>query len=151
MNNFKEITGNLLDQRDGVICHQCNCTSRTWSGLAAAIFNEWPECNTYQGSWERNQGEIHWFKVQDDTWVANIYSQYNKGKANDEYDNVQNRLYWFEKALVELKYSGFTNFFFPKYYGSGLAGGDWKIYRQILVDFAKNNPTFTVTIVGLQE
>lgn len=88
--------------------------------------------------------------------VIGLYGQFDYGKPNlngnykylkrttQEQDNYELRVQWFSEALEKLKIWLINNHIpavaFPYGIGCGLAGGDWKIYSQLLKNFAEQSP-----------
>lgn len=145
--------GDLLEAKEKYIIHQCNCVSIGAGGLAYHLFNKFPFADVYS---ERDSGEedekgrtILKYKDKPGTikisgngnlkrFVINAFSQYYPGGQNDYHnDNEQKRLEYFKNCLEEvLKIKDLDSIAFPYEYGCGIAGGNWKVYKQMIYDFA---------------
>lgn len=140
------ISGNILDF-DGFIAHQCNVTSQGSAGLAREIFKAYPLANTYGTVNVSNLGNVHIIGN-----VINMYAQrYPSYPSPNSDDSPTNRLTWFRQCLEKIDKStiGTGAIAFPWGIGCGLAGGDWNLYSQALLDFSDANPYLTVYIVKL--
>lgn len=89
------------------------------------------------------------------TDVVHLYAQKHPGKPRAD-DTAEMRIEAFRNGLAilaDLVHLGTmrpTTFLFPHGIGCGLAGGDWKVYRPMIDEFARSLPrTFKVVIVRL--
>lgn len=129
----KYVYGDILSIKKGVICHQCNCVMTEYNkkgGLAKAIFNTYPQTDTYKKSIKRQVGTNDIINVSKKLTIVNMYAQYNKG-----YDSKENRLEWFESCLNKIPYE---DIYMPYKIGCGLGGGKWEEYLKILEKSDKN-------------
>lgn len=60
-----------------------------------------------------------------------IFAQYGPGRAKPG-DTKEDRISWFETCLIEILSKGITKVAMPYNIGCGLAGGDWKVYHELL-------------------
>lgn len=133
-----EYKGNLLDSKADVIAHQTNCAGVMGAGVALQIKEQLLAegeyikyvglCN-YAPSKEL-LGGMQLLKTKDHRLVANLFGQnrpQSSGVATD-YDALR-------KAINALHRWAKYNLFsvaVPGLLGCGLAGGDWKVVRQLL-------------------
>src|SRR5262245_3676806 len=142
---FKIINGNLLDSECQYVAHQCNCYSRSVSGLAKAILNTFPWADVYSNSSERRNDAsffgtitVHGDPKRGQRYVINIYGQLKPGKPSPGRDSAASRLEAFGKALNQIAEAHeLESIGFPYGIGCGLAGGDWGKYERLLEDFAE--------------
>jgi len=134
------LEGDILESDAKFICHQCNCiTKGNGRGLAHSIFKKYPYANTYKNDhYQRIPGSISIHgNGFDQRYIINIYSQLNRGKPRIN-DSSTMRLIWLVKALSKLRqFSNLESIAFPYKLGCGLACGNWKLYRNIIDNFAK--------------
>ena len=151
--------------KDYWLVQQENCARCNPHGLALAIRNKYTYgCVLHLPPHERIPGEILIRQPPDglehgaEAWsqgpiVVNLLAQRFPGKPGAAItDNARYREAYFQKCLGALRSSvdaevakrkgsqgGFQsrlNVVFPDKIGCGLAGGDWKIYRQMITDWA---------------
>lgn len=129
---IKEITGDLIKQSDlfEVIVHGCNCFCAMNSGIAPQVKTKWPEayeidCMTIKGD-KSKLGTIS-FTKKSSPIVVNAYTQYEFGtdKRNCDYDAVKSCMKQLKKQFTGKKIG------MPRI-GSGLAGGNWNIIKDII-------------------
>ncbi len=145
--------GDLLESEEKYIIHQCNCVSINGGGLAYHLFKKFPYADVYS---ERDSGEtnekgypILLYKDQPGTikikgdglekrLVINAFSQYYPGGQNTySNDDTLKRLEYFQSCLDEVKkIKDLESIAFPYEYGCGIAGGNWSIYKKMIIDFA---------------
>jgi len=149
MNKPITIQGDLFDSKEQYIVHQCNCKSTgDAAGLAASIFEKYPEANVYLNrQTPSDPGTIEvWGKV-----IA-LYGQKYPGRASQGYDTAMNREAWFINGLQRIsEIPDIRSIAFPFNIGCGLAGGNWKEYKTMISDFAKDNPSVKVVIYQLSQ
>ena len=141
------LNDDLLDHDARYIVHQCNCISKTWSGLADAIFQKYPYSNIYQerqlGKYIHTPGEIY---IRGDgannRYIINATAQIYPGKPSSKeflnfVDGIKDRKQFFYNCLMAIAdVKDLHSVAFPYKIGCGLAGGDWKIYSKILEKFS---------------
>ncbi len=142
------VDGDLLEAKDDFIAHQCNCISTNAKTLAELIFNKYDYANSYKKRIRNNKdtyhvpGTIEIFGDDNNRYIINMYAQYypSLGKFNN--DNNVKRFGWFKECLnkisniddIQNKTIGM-----PFNIGCGAAGGDWKLYYDLLNNFANSN------------
>jgi hypothetical protein len=157
---FEQVTGDVLNQDSHyAVCHQCNCLTMKSHGLSAAVANKWPWADVYAKRTRKTAnttsapsrlGSID--VVTDDsslTKVVCMYAQWAPGKASDHAgyrwhhkypptptkndDTKAARLKHFESCcrLIDSD-QDISHIAVPYQIGSGMAGGSWKAYKQIL-------------------
>lgn len=149
---YETIKQDLLKIKNGVIVHQCNCFSDRPAGLSADMFAKYPIANTYSKTKLRTPGTIESFSPPSsstsDITIINMYSQYYPGAPSyracqDDKtlrDDASQREKWFVECLVSLGkryYGSSTTIYFPYRIGCGLAKGDWKIYKSLIMLFSE--------------
>lgn len=171
--NFIEVSGDLLSdyflKNVDYIAHQCNCTSTGSAGLYKNLVTKFPSLDVYRnrcflttvedrptynyGVGARTKpGTITIMKIPGThASVVHMFAQYSPGKHNEtSIDNSKSRLFWFQTCLKLMTENILGNkvVAFPHKIGCNLAGGNWDSYRNCLINFAKENPRFTVYIVN---
>lgn len=155
------INKNIFESGEKVIAQQCNCVCRRGHGLSLSIAKKYPYADIYRdrvpmvGNSRRNctsdplePGTIKISEPYDtnskDPTVIAMFAQWAPGKARayekqypmsgNAIDNEKYRLHWFEFALDEILEAGYDQVAMPYFIGCGLAGGEWKSYKQLLED-----------------
>lgn len=126
-----EVEADICTAQEQYICHQCNCVSNSYSGLARTIFEKWPQANTYSNRTSTPIGTISIHNIGEDQWIVNMYAQYYPGFATVK-DSASSRERYFAKCLQELKALNPTSVAFPYKIGCGLAGGNWENYYSMI-------------------
>jgi hypothetical protein len=145
---IRYVLGNLLEM-DGFLLHQCNCVTTKSRGLASKIFAKFPYANFYNKGIVRIPGNIY---ITGN--VIGLLAQYHPGNTT-LIETPEMRIQWFIQCLQNIQAYFSTYYYpnvilnFPYLIGCGLAGGDWGIYHQILINFSNANPTFIIRIVKL--
>jgi O-acetyl-ADP-ribose deacetylase (regulator of RNase III) len=131
---IKEITGDLISDAKNyqVIVHGANCFCEMKSGIAKQVIVHFPEAKeidlkTAKG--DRNKlGTISFTKISIPI-VVNAYTQFEFGtdKMNCDYKAVRSCMGAIRETFRGKKIG------LPQI-GAGLAGGDWNIIKQIIVD-----------------
>jgi O-acetyl-ADP-ribose deacetylase (regulator of RNase III) len=145
---LQTITKDILTIQKGVIVHQTNCRNRMGAGLAFDIRHKWPVVY-YQYTKLCNSkfppqllGTYQLVKIYDTgLWVANIFGQLDYGSMPSMcYTNyeVVHRAF---KALAENEEIKGCPVYIPFGMGSGLAGGNFEIYAEIV---EKYTPTAVI-------
>lgn len=158
LHNYHAYTGDLLEANVDAIVHQCNCMSKNYNGLAKVIFDRWPSTNTYAlnpdegkfGSWQAFNISKFEEASTSFTWVINLYAQMYPGKSKAwGKDTRKHRLLAFTKGLSScLDYMDeIESVAFPKYIGSGLAGGQWEDYESLIRYFASKYPNIQFHVI----
>lgn len=128
---MKQIKGNILNTKKGIICQQVNCQGVMGSGLALQIRNKWPyvykqykECHT---NGHVNLGNIIIVPVEPDIYVANLCGQNSYGReAGRVYTNYNALNSCFESlAKWHKEHNPDLPIYIPYKISCGLAGGNW--------------------------
>ena len=142
----KAYNGDLLDAHVDFIFHVTNCMSVMGAGIARSIKNKWHivydeykkylETNTPSKSLGTYQAvNITEYAHTHASFVVNVFGEYNfsKSKRAIEYDKVLTALESFCVDYLD-NYVGEKKIIlgFPYLFGCGLAGGDWRIMKQII-------------------
>ena len=79
------------------------------------------------------------------SWLPHRKSRPSK----EQKDSDSKRIVWFEKCLDKIgKIKNIKSVAFPYKIGCGLAGGDWEIYEQMLIDFSNQHSELIVKIIS---
>lgn len=160
MNSIKLQKQDILEIKEGIICHQTNCMG-TAGGLAGAIFRKYPlshkEYKTTVQSFIEDWfplGTVNLVQVNKKLWVANLYAQYDYGIdcRKTEYGTFRmclrdliSAINWQQKnEQIEFK-SSLNNIYIPYGIGCGLGGGDWDIIKGI-IKYEFSDWDFNITI-----
>jgi len=142
---MKEIRGDLLEIRSGILCHQVNALGIT-GGLAGALRRKFPHAfDTYEAvceiAKEFNEqkdllGSVDYGYHTDsefDITIAHIYGQFAPGPNTDlvAVDRALAKLAEYRKHLAEAGTE--VPCYCPNQMGCGLGGGDWSKYLPLLV------------------
>ena len=155
MRRVHEVDGDLttFDKAD-ILAHQCNTVTLHAKGLSAAIFKAHPEADMYRKRGVvRKTGEISVHVIGSGQRVVNMYAQRNPGKPREKDDLAADRVRHFKSCLarmVALRDTITKGVAFPYLIGCGLAGGDWKVYRRMIEEFACEIYPLPVYIVRLK-
>lgn len=128
------INKDITTVEEGIIGHQVNLQGVMGAGLAEQIKEKWPSvCRRYK-HWcsDAHLGEVMVVPVTDTLTVANLAGQdrYGSNGIDTDYKSLA-------EALGNLK--GYADakskqIYLPYKIGCGLAGGDWKIVKDIIED-----------------
>lgn len=128
--------GNLLDVTEGIIVHGCNARGVMGSGVALAVKKKYPECyDIYSGS-DLELGNVVWYCVSRELWIANAITQefYGTDKRHVNYSAIAETFNEVLRNAIKSVYPRYPmEVHFPKI-GAGLGGGDWSIIEQIIND-----------------
>ena len=139
--------GDLLDAHVDFIFHVTNCMSVMGAGIARSIKNKWSivydeykeylKTNTPSKSLGTYQAiNITEYAHTHASYVVNVFGEYSfsKTKRVIEYDKVLTALESFCEDYLD-NYVGEKKIIlgFPYLFGCGLAGGDWRIMKQIIL------------------
>lgn len=137
----KLIEGDIFDAApDMWLCHQCNATTRSpkGRGLSADMFARFPYANVYSTREHLNKVGKTIVK-KGPRVVCNMVAQRSPGKPRKKNDTPEMREQWFIKCLCDIYHQGGTKLAFPYGVGSGLAGGKWENYEEMLDSFEKES------------
>lgn len=153
MADYNEMSGDLIDlAKKGefdVIAHGCNCFCTMGAGIAPQMANAFGcdnfpmEAEKYSGL-ESKLGTIDYKTLtinNKDLTVVNAYTQYGFGGRPFSYEA-------FEKIVSEMnnQFKG-KHIGLPKI-GAGLAGGDWKTIKNMIINGFKD---CKVTVVNYRK
>jgi len=129
------ISGDILQIKLGIICHQVNCMGKMGAGIALKIRNKWPTVYQDYIDASKNQklklGEVILSTViPNQLYVANLCGQYYYGrnKKQTDYNAVR-------ECLIKVNSMGHEKglkVYIPKNMGCALAGGDWYVVSKII-------------------
>lgn len=141
---MKVIKGNLLDLASegkfNVIAHGCNCFHTFGAGIAKGIKQMFPEA--YEADREtkhgdvRKMGNLSFYEHDTPVRVYNLYTQVYPGKSRGiKFDTQRDRYNAIESALKRMcKHLKPTDKLGLPMIGAGLAGGDWGVISEIIID-----------------
>lgn len=126
--------GNILDVKDGIICHQVNAQGVMGSGVAKEIRARYPQVwtdyNTTIWTLEKPMGQVIFTKITPDLWVASIVGQEfygNDGKRYTSYDALADG---FQEVARRARIGDFSVHY--PLIGCGLGGAKWAIVSAII-------------------
>src|SRR5271169_146147 len=154
-------TGDVLTSKEDYIVHQCNCITTTSAGIARVIGSKFPYAAPYSNRRPNpsnpsrclaedisKPGTIQvWRSPTGDTPnFIGLYAQYDPGKPSGE-DSESARQEWFRYCLTLIeKVSGVKSIAMPWQIGCGLAGGNWKVYEEMIREWSEKHPDILVVI-----
>lgn len=167
---MRYVIGDITSPPCGAIAHQCNCVSRgvnAAKGVAQAIFQKFPYADLYALRGRNpdaypEPGAVHIAMPPDKTrfnihspeqpLVFNLLGQHKPGKPKQfGFDSPETRARWMKQCLSivgsEVRVLGIPEIAFPYGMGSGLAGGEWSVYRRLLIDFESNGTAVTLMVL----
>ena len=135
--------GDLLDCDCDIIAHQVNCMGVMGAGLANQIrmtypkvFEDYVNLCVSKGA-KALFGTISYTKTPR-YWVVNLFGQYNTGiyKRQTDYEKLGSALELLKEFALNnnLKTIGL-----PYNLGCGLAGGNWEIVQNMILDVFENS------------
>jgi len=132
------INSNILENKNGIICHSVNCFGKWGAGLALECKNKFPKAfEDYRNGllWPRykNLGYSRLFNIENDLFLASIFSQFDYGTdfRRTEYGSLY-------RAMIDLKnqlsYPLFKDLpvYFPYLLACGRGGAEWKIVEEMI-------------------
>lgn len=135
---MQELNESILGLTRGYLAHQVNCLGIMGGGIAKNIRELFPKvydeyrvlCKAHLSNREKLLGHCQIVNVSKDLYVVNLFGQFNINDANcdTDYVAVQQALESFKQKRKRMDIS----VYFPYKIGCGLAGGDWKIYSELL-------------------
>lgn len=144
-----EITGDLLDAKSGIICHQTNYHGIMGAGVARAIADKIltiPQYNAYVNyCWQAGRtalGTVQFLGTAPGLVVANIFSQDEaKPQLTGKYDITDyEAMFTALQRVRELAEAHNMTVHIPHGMGCGIAGGDWNRVRQIIYSVFSSSP-----------
>jgi len=156
--NVKIVQGDILEAKEDVIGHQCNCVTKKAKGLAAALFQRFPYADIYA---ERRDGHVKrhepgicvLLSFPGKPMIANMFAQRKGGKPKDANDTANLRMRWFDDCLRQIiqQAPDTKSIALPYNIGCGLAGGDWSRYLGMICRFAQQYPHITISLYQLPD
>ncbi len=148
--------GNVLEEKDiNVILQQCNLYCTFGNGIAKVIKDTYPEayeadCKTKKGD-KSKLGTYTTAATQDGKIICNCYSQTGMGASdrNTSYNDILSIFKTIEEKIRKRNASGTTKELIigiPYKYGSGIAGGSWRIVNAIIEEAFKKSPVKCVIV-----
>jgi O-acetyl-ADP-ribose deacetylase (regulator of RNase III) len=137
---MKNLKGDILDARHGIICHQVNCQLIMGAGLAKQIRTKYPVVfGEYKKMKKlppkRRLGQCQIVEViPRELFVANLFGQFDfrpRGVVHTDYTaltKAMNELSMWHKEKCHPKFP----IWIPYKIGCGLAGGDWNTVLDII-------------------
>lgn len=136
-----EITGDLLDAKSGIICHQTNYHGVMGAGVARAIADKILTTQQYNAyvnyCWQAGRmalGTVQFLGNAPGLVVANIFSQDEaKPQLHGRYDITDyEAMFMALQRVRDLAEAHNMTVHIPHGMGCGIAGGDWNRVRQII-------------------
>ena len=135
---MKIIKGDILKMPNGLICHQVNCKGVMGGGLALQIKKKYPLVyQDYLRFCNENLydvlGQTQIIEIGREHYIANIFGQYDYGMEyrQTNYDMLRQSL---GRAALFAVNENVTYVYIPHGLGSVLAGGDWNVVTDIVLD-----------------
>ena len=138
---MKIINKDITSITEGIIAHQVNCTDHIGSGLAKALITKWPFIKTAYHEWcdtyelEKRLGSVQLLSAADNIYVANCFSQFDKGYDGKLYTNYKAVETCFKTLNLMNKTAYGTQIYIPFKYGCGLGGDSWEVIEEIVDTF----------------
>lgn len=121
-----------------IIVHVCNDIGKWGRGFVMALSRKWQAPRDEYRRWFKSKeefelGEVQFVQVEDAIWIANLIGQQNLtednfGKPPIRYEAVENGLNEVALKAKELN----ASVHMPRI-GCGLAGGEWKLIKEIIM------------------
>lgn len=154
-----ESKGDVLKSKAGLICHQVNCLGIMGGGLAKQVKEQYPHVyNEYVSLVKCCKkdnvsllGDVQFCYLNEDADIANVFGQENIGtsKRQTDYEALKKAFAKIHKYIDDVNSGGvfaIERVAIPKYFGCGLAGGDWDTVLGIITD-TLNDLDITLEIV----
>lgn len=136
---IKIVSGNILDAKEDLICHQVNCYGVMGSGVAKAIREKWPEVYRNYKGYCYDHGPTYLMGTcllvpinNGNQAVVNMFAQNSYGRDDrryTSYDSFYNCLEFIDETV-----SRHCSIAFPYGIGCGLGGGNWNIIHAMIED-----------------
>jgi len=127
------VNDDLLNAKEVIICHQCNCTTSTPAGLALSIVKKYPSADVYKHRTKQSTpGTITLISIDDKRSVIAMFAQINPSYPLNA-DSTNARKYYFQQCLDEIDSMKLNECVaMPYLIGCGMAGGNWNSYLEML-------------------
>lgn len=134
---IREVSGNLLDSKANILCHQVNFEGVMGGGIALALKNRFMSEGQYRsyqaycdGLREKALGTILYTQIDEKQYIANMFCQNSWAEqgALTNYDAMR-------RCFREIEFAAARNHLsvaIPGFIGCGIAGGDWRIVTGII-------------------
>lgn len=139
---MKHVRGNILNCKEKIIVHGCNCFCTMGAGVAVAIAQRFPKTRivdnqTKSGDYKK----LGTYSVAyDSKTIINAYTQYSVGRGLQlNYSALRRVFRQINKDFVGQEIA------IPRI-GAGLAGGDWDKIEKIIDE---ETPDVTITCYSL--
>ena len=139
-----EITGDLLNIRDGIIGHQVNYLGAMGGGVAAAIAENILTAEQYKSysdyckqTGRTALGTVQFIGCFDRLIVANMFCQDDARARGGAFEGNITDYGAMQKCLVRVRTMARLHgksVYFPHNMGCGIAGGDWEMVKYLLND-----------------
>lgn len=130
---MREISGDILEIKHGIICHQVNLKGVAGAGLARDLGLKFPDWKEHYKKVTPNYklGDIDLYTVSKHILIASMYSQdsYGRSRRHTDYDAFYKCLFSLTARTCE------KDLVFPFGIGCGLGGGDWEKISEMLETF----------------
>ncbi len=138
----------LTSSEAQIIAQQCNCVTKKAKGLSLSIKERYPHADFYsKRTTPSTPGTIKIRGGKGKRYVLAMFAQYQPGRPKTQEDK-ENRIGWFKKCLSKISnIKNLKSIAFPYKIGCGLAGGDWKMYKRCILEWALKNERIRVVIV----
>jgi O-acetyl-ADP-ribose deacetylase (regulator of RNase III) len=145
------IKGDILDSKDQYIAQQCNSVTDTYKGLSKSILQKYPWANFYSEKRALGNISIKGDEEKNQRLIIGMVAQRYPGRPKYLNDSEELRIQWFQECLNKIsKIDGLKSISFPFNIGCGLAGGNWKVYKKMLEEFALKLPGVQVNLYKIE-
>lgn len=139
------ITGDILESKCDIICHQVNCKGKMGAGLAKQIKDKYPKVYDAYHRITEHKGESllgtnQFVAVGSDGvspyYICNMFGQdgYGTNRLQTDYTALEKCLKDLSQIVKEHRFSVAI----PYGIGCGLAGGDWRIVQSLIEKYFDN-------------
>ena len=135
----KIVSGNLLDAKEDIICHQVNARGVMGAGVAKAIREKWPEVyHAYKGyCYEHGVGYLMGtgLLVQIGDGHQAVMNMFAQNGYGHDYSRFTSYDAFYEcLKFIEDTVSRHCSIAFPYGIGCGLGGGSWDVIYAMICD-----------------
>ena len=122
----------ICDIKNGIIVHQVNCRHVMGAGVALAIRRKYPKHYSDFMSKSATLGDIVVTKINNSLYIVGMYSQLNYGSKVRQTDYEAMKICL--DKIIDFRKAHKLVVYMPYGIGCGLAGGDWNIVSEIILD-----------------
>lgn len=146
-----EVEGDLLEAKEDIYGHQVNCLGIMEAGIAlqikkrfSTVYSQYKKCCEENDKNKSLLGCCFIVPTESGKSIANLFGQYEigVGKVRTEYRHLEASL----MALKDFAKKNRLSVGLPFQLGSGLAGGDWNVIKDIIKNVFDD---YSVTIYKL--